>query len=228
VNLTGIPGATYSYNSNHLQLAAAMAVAASGLDIQSVVRKYLLEPYKMSSSSFAGPCPEFAGSLRTTARDYATFMRSLLNYTTLPKAIIDESEKDATPFISNFYTLYGDYGFGHFLMCFDSTHGFTRECADANVHLDPGAFGFIPMIDRKNGYYFQVVSALTSDAEYPLSGIPEYLAVALKPHIDAILLGPLLRPPAEDHAHYTPSLLSLGVADVNYCLDCKLNPENCA
>ena len=39
------------------------------------------------------------------------------------------------------YTLYGDYAFGHFLMCFDSVKGFTKECQEAQCHMDPGAYG---------------------------------------------------------------------------------------
>lgn len=98
---------------------------------------------------------------------------------------------------------------------------------NTQVHMDPGAFGFIPYIDRKNGYYLEVVAAETTPTgSYPLSGIPEYLAVALKPHVDAILSD---NPPdSEAHLHYTPSLFSLGLADVNYCLDCKLYPDHCA
>ena len=34
------------------------------------------------------------------------------------------------------YTLYGDYGFGHFLMCFDSVDGFTDACREAKSHMD--------------------------------------------------------------------------------------------
>ena len=88
--------------------------------------------------------------------------------------------------------------------------------------MDPGAFGFIPVIDRKRNYYIQLVEAEVAPfGQYPLSGIPEYLAVAMKKHADAILSSN--PPPAAAHEHHTPSLLSLSIADVNYCLDCKLN-----
>ena len=40
--------------------------------------------------------------------------------------------------MSDFYTLYGNYGFGHFLMCFDSVNGMTDECRQAMCHMDPG------------------------------------------------------------------------------------------
>ena len=33
----------------------------------------------------------------------------------------------------------------------------TRECAAAGVHADPGAFGYWPVIDRTKNYYSQLV-----------------------------------------------------------------------
>jgi len=165
--------------------------------------------------------------LITTGADYQNFLQGLLTYKAISKELVDASEEDNTPFISQDYSLYGDYGFGHFLMCFDSVDGFTEQCKQAKCHMDPGAFGFIPLIDRKHGYYMQLVAAeIAPTGSYPLSGIPEYLAVAIKPHVDAILSA---KPPAaEEHLHYTPQFLSLGVADVNYCLGCKLKPASCA
>merc|ERR1719326_1444064 len=144
----------------------------------------------MTDSFYAGKCPDFGGSLITTGADYEKFLSGLLTYKALKKSIIDASEEDSTPFMKDYYTLYGDYGFGHFLMCFDSVNGFTSECEEAQSHMDPGAFGFIPIIDRKYGYYVQVVAAETyPTGSYPLSGIPEYLAVAVKKHTDAIMSG---------------------------------------
>merc|ERR1719387_2596722 len=164
----------------------------------------------MTDSFYAGKCPDFAGSLVTTGADYEKFLAGLLGYKTLSKSIVDASEKDSTPFMKDYYTLYGDYGFGHFLMCFDSVRGFTERCREAMCHMDPGAFGFIPIIDRKYGYYFQVVAAeVYPTGSYPLSGIPEYLAVAIKPHVDAIISA---NPPdPSEHLTHSPDFLSLGV-----------------
>jgi CubicO group peptidase (beta-lactamase class C family) len=225
VKLIGTPGKVYSYNSNHLQLAAGVAVAVTGLDIHQVVQKYLLKPYNMTNSLYYGKCPDFGGSLVTTGEDYGRFLKGVLSYKVLSKEITDASEKDYTPFMSDYYTLYGDYGFGHFLMCFDSVYGFTDACREAKCHMDPGAFGFIPIIDRKYGYYVQVVAAeVAPTGTYALSGIPEYLAVAIKPHIDMIMSGH--DDPYAHASHQGP--LTLGVADVNYCLNCKLNPKECS
>jgi len=226
IALIGTPGEVYSYNSNHLHLAGAVAVAASKLSVQQVIHKYLTVPFGMNSSHYEGKCPDFAASLVTTGNDYESFLQSLLSYRYPSRAIIEASERDATPFLSDYYTLYGNYGFGHFLMCFDSYNGFTDACREAQLHFDPGAFGYIPIIDRKLGYYLQVVSAeIQPTGSYPLSGIPEYLAVAIKPHVDAIMSKS--PPDDEEHMHHTPSMLSIGVADVNYMLNCKLHPLQC-
>jgi len=227
VKLIGKPGAVYSYNSNHLQLAAAVAVTASGLNIEEVIYKYLLAPFGMADSFYMGKCPDFGSSLVTTGADYEKFMHGLLSYKTLKKSVIDASEQDYTPFMSDYYTLYGDYAFGHFLMCFDSVNGLTEKCKEAKCHMDPGAFGFIPIIDRKYGYYMEVVAAeIAPTGSYPLSGIPEYLAVAIKPHIDAIVSGQATNP--QEALTHSPRYLSMSVADVNYCVNCKLNPKACS
>jgi hypothetical protein len=202
-------------------------VAASGLDIKEVVHKYLVVPYGMTDSHYAGKCPDFAGSLVTTGADYEKFLSSILSYKTLKKSIVDASERDSTPFMKYFYSLYGDYGFGHFLMCFDNVRGFTTECKEAKSHMDPGAFGFIPIIDRKYEYYVQVVAAeIAPTGSYPLSGIPEYLAVAVKKHTDAIMSGANIA--YAEQAHHSPQFNSLTIADVNYCLNCVLNPKSCS
>lgn len=227
VKLIGTPGAVYSYNSNHLQIAAAVAVTATGLPIHEFTQRYLLGPYGMRHSYYKGNCPDFAGSLMTTGEDYGRFLHGILTYKVLPREIIEQSERDATPFLEANNQLYGHYGFGHFLMCFDMAAGFTRACTEARSHMDPGAFGFIPILDRKNGYYMQVVAAETAPTgEYALSGIPEYLAVAAKPHVEAIVAGRTGPTAAAEHAHH--DILSLSVADVNYVVDCKLHPAHCA
>jgi len=224
VKLIGKPGEVYSYNSNHLMLAAGVAMAASNLTWQEIADKYLFKRFGMTKSQYYGKCPDFAASLVTTGKDYGAFLHGITAYKGLSKAIIDESEKDYTPFMRHYPTLYGDYGFGHFLWCFDSMEGLTDACAEKQEHVDPGAFGFIPMIDRKNNYYMQLVSAeIAPTGTYTLSGIPEYLAVAIKPVVDKIILNdPAVAYVAGHHAY-----LSMSVADVNYCVDCVLHPKNC-
>mmetsp|Transcript_12419 Transcript_12419/g.27463 ORF Transcript_12419/g.27463 Transcript_12419/m.27463 type:complete len:414 (-) Transcript_12419:131-1372(-) len=224
VNITGTPGTVYSYNSYHLQLAGAVVQRATGLTMQQVLKKYLTDAYDMVDTSCEGPNPQLAICLTTTGRDYANFLSGVLGYSPLSKAIVDESEKDSTPFLAKWYTLYGDYGFGHFLSCFDSVNGFTKDCKNAQIHADPGAYGFYPMIDRKNQYYLEVVAYEHTAKTYPRSGIPEYLAQLVKPIVDDIMAG---KDVSDSSQHSTPAHQRMSLVDVNYIADCYLHPLHC-
>jgi hypothetical protein len=136
-----------------LQLAGAIAVKASGLGIQDVLDKYLYKAYGMDETSCEGTNPALAVCYTTTGHDYGKFLEGVLSYKPLSKEIVDASETDHTPFMAKEPTMYGDYGFGHFLFCFDNPRGFTDTCKEAQVHADPGGFGYYPLIDRKNGFY---------------------------------------------------------------------------
>ena len=250
----------------------------------------------MKSTTCAEPSldrPQLAICLQTVGDDYQNFLHATLAHTVLPKSLVDASEQDYTPFLNSSYSLYGDYGFGHFLECYDSVAGFTEECKKAQVyvrvlrlslafrwcpnmymhryalsrihvrctllvqcwmccfqqwlvycclcvsaglsvhlsikpaarplavgivqscgriptcarsHSDPGAFGYFPLIDRRLGYYMQVV-AYEAGQYYPRSGIPEYLRLAAKPLVDAIIEGN--HGESEKFAHHTPRTYEL-------------------
>lgn len=224
-NMSGRPGTVYAYNSYHLQLAGAVVCAATNLTIQEVMHKYAWGPYKMSSSYCNGTNPVLAGCVVTTPGDYDRFLSAQLGRTVLPKALVDASEFDYTPFLSNDYTLYGNYGFGHFLNCFDSVHGFTKECKEAQVHADPGAFGYYPLLDRRYGYYMQVAAFEIGNITYGRSGIPEYLAQLIKPVTDAIVTGDAYAPFEAQHS--TPGWQKLAFIDINYIAQCYLHPFSC-
>ena len=234
LNLTGSPGKTFAYNSIHLQLMGVVAhYATKGqLGIQEIFHKYYVVPYGMNETTCGDPGdtnPEIAVCLQTTGYDYQKFLQAQLTYSVLDKALVEESEKNYTPFLKNdtLFTIYGLYSFGHWLECYDSSYGFTDNCATANIHSDPGAFGYYPLIDRKNAYYMQVV-AYESGKGYPLSGIPEYLRLASKPLVDAVMSGEDTIVNGDSvFAHHTSSLKSLTIADVNYITNCALNPLTC-
>lgn len=225
-NMTGAPGETWSYNSVHLQLMGAVAVHASKLSIQQVVRKYLFEPYNLNETTcdYGDKNPQLAVCLQTTAADYSKFLQSTLSASVLSQEIVTASEVDATPFNRDGYQLYGLYGFGHFLECFDSSEGFTPACEAAMVHCDPGAFGFYPLIDRANGYYMEIV-AFEDGPFYPRSGIPEYLRLLAKPYVDAVMRG--AQHSAWLFGHHNPEFNSVSMSDVNYIVNCFVNPDSC-
>lgn len=228
------PGDCFSYNSNHLKLAGAMVMHATGLPIQGVLDRYLSQGLRMASSHCSytpegasrpirTPNPDLAVCLTTTGRDYGMFLDGMLRRTILTPEVIRESERDYTPgdMMGEGYTLYGHYGFGHFLECFDSYAGFTKECAAAQVHCDPGAFGYYPLLDRRYGYWAQVV-AYEHGMAYPRSGIPEYLRVLMKPYIDLIVRG---KDPYD--AKNADSLKTLSMDALDYVNDCYFHPAHC-
>ena len=208
-----------------------MATHATNRSIQSVLDTYLRKGLGMADTHCSytpkappgpstaprlepEPNPDIAVCLNTTGRDYGAFLGGVLSYSSLPRAIIDESERDYTPGdMAQFdnYTLYGHYGFGHFLECFDSYEGYSSACRAARVHADPGAFGFYPWIDRRYGYWAQIV-AFEHGASYPRSGIPEYLRVLIKPYVDVIVQG-------KDLYTHREQLKSLSMDALNYVND---------
>jgi len=224
----GRPGTVYSYNSVHLQLAGGLVSAITGLDIQQILAKYLFDAYGMVETTCLGTDgkgsnPTLAVCLNTTGSDYEKFLSGQLSMSVLSPTIIKASETDHTTFLKG-YSLYGHYGFGHFLECFDSPFGFTPACAAANTHIDPGAFGYYPLLDRKNGYYLNLV-AYENGKFYPRSGIPEYLGVAVKPIVDAIVRGDTNV--TYSVPHHDPKFNGLGLNDINYCMQCYVHPATC-
>eukprot|EP01065_Artemidia_motanka_P042081 TRINITY_DN557_c0_g1_i2.p1 TRINITY_DN557_c0_g1~~TRINITY_DN557_c0_g1_i2.p1 ORF type:complete len:409 (+),score=148.91 TRINITY_DN557_c0_g1_i2:103-1329(+) len=223
--LIGVPGKVFSYNSYHLQLAGAVASAATGLNIQEIIDKFLVKPYGMASTGCNGTNPVLAGCVQTTPADYGRFLGSTLGYSVLPKELVVTSEQDYTPFMTDYYTMYGNYAFGHYLLCFDSIAGYTPACKAAGVQIDPGAFGYYPAMDRRLNYYYQVAAYEHTNITYPRSGIPEYLAQLIKPIIDDIVTGSPNVSAAAGHS--TPEYRKLALADVNYISQCYFQPETC-
>ena len=90
----------------------------------------------------------------------------------------------------------GHYGFGHWVECFNNRgDGYalpTRCTADGGqeVHGDPGGLAYFPLINRhpathNHSYYLQVV---VNEVSKPvdLTGVPEFLRIAIGPIVDAV------------------------------------------
>merc|ERR1712054_385405 len=89
------PGTQFHYLSCHLQFAGAMAVAASGKNIQTLFKEYLYEPFNMSRPSWSPYFnPSMAGGIRTTGNDFEQLMHRLLANIALPKNVTDQMETD--------------------------------------------------------------------------------------------------------------------------------------
>jgi len=90
-----LPGEAFDYNSLHLQVAMAMACAASKMTPRELIKQNLLEPAQMTQTWWAGgDNPPMAFGIITSADDLDSFGRSYLNYMVLPKRIIEEMNKE--------------------------------------------------------------------------------------------------------------------------------------
>ena len=75
------PGTHWAYLTVHLQLAGAMAVAASGMEIDKLFEKYLYKPFNMSSTTWSPlKNPTMAAGITTTADDFEQLLQRLLTY----------------------------------------------------------------------------------------------------------------------------------------------------
>lgn len=188
------PGKTWSYISIHLQLAAAMAVSASGLAPDVIFQRYVYQPLGMNGTSwFPKKNPMMAAGIVTTGADFEKMLNKMLSYEFLGQKVLSEMEEDwSAPVSPCGDGWFGHYGMGHWFDCMGYGSGqakgssaqLSQWCADEKIQAGPGAFGFFPLIDRKRGYYMQIV--LKEDSKCR-SEIPEYLRILAKPLVDAIL-----------------------------------------
>lgn len=191
------PGTTWAYISVHLQFAGAMAVAASGLSPDKLFEKYLYKPLGMTETTWTPlKNPQMATGITTTGADFQKLLHGLLSYRFLGKKILDETERDwsAPPVVPCGDGWFGHYGMGHWFDCTGYAAGqdagasapLTPFCLREAIPSGPGAYAYYPLLDRKRGYYFQIVLAEDSTCR---SEIPEYLKVIAKPLVDAITEG---------------------------------------
>ncbi|CAE7584229.1 RANGAP1 [Symbiodinium necroappetens] len=194
--LTSPPGETWAYISIHLQLAAAMAVAASGLRPDKLFQKYLYDPLGMNGTTWTpARNPQFAFGITTTGSDFEKMLQKLLSYEFLGREVLSEMEKDwsAPPVSPCGDGWFGHYGMGHWFDCMGygsghdegSSAALSAVCLKESIQAGPGAYGYFPLIDRQRGFYMQIVLAEDSRCR---SEIPEYLRIITKPVVDALVL----------------------------------------
>lgn len=154
------PGAGFSYGPHHVQIAAAMAEAAGGASFDTLFAQYVATPLGMNQTTFVMASesnPWAAGGAQSTARDYAKLLRAMLAGGFITN--IDAFTQARTTGVPVLYapdaiTAAGDwkYALGSWSEC-DGSDYVASQCADQRVNSSPGAYGFTPWIDRKNGYY---------------------------------------------------------------------------
>ena len=72
------PGTTFGYSNENLEIAAAMAEAATGLSWSSLYDQYLRTPLNISSDSVYSGNKGAAGNLRISAEDYIKILSAAM------------------------------------------------------------------------------------------------------------------------------------------------------
>lgn len=114
------PNTTWTYLSGHLQFAGAMAVEASGKEIQQLYKEYLYEPYNMTGTSWQPFWnPTIAVGITTTAADFRNLLEGLLEHKPLSKSTLAQMERDYSkaPVSPSGDGWFGHYGMGHWWEC---------------------------------------------------------------------------------------------------------------
>ena len=156
------PGTTFFYGPSHMQIAVAMAVEATNIRWEEIVRQVLSEPLELSNTSYIIPSisnPRASGGAVSNAVDYAKVLKATLAGEFLSAEMISELTRVRT---SNDVTLeripqtardYGDwrYALGCWRECDEEIY--NPRCDDIGIISSPGAFGFYPWIDQANGYW---------------------------------------------------------------------------
>ncbi len=184
------PGSAFSYGPAHLQIAGAMAEAATGQTFPNLFRQNVANPAGMSSQTTysipSGTNPRLSGGGESTAEDYAAFLSAMLAgrlLTDIDTYVADRTaglpvlnEPDATEISGDWH-----YGLASWHECDDTP--FSSRCAAARLISSPGAFGWTPWIDFDRGYWALIAMYV------PIGGAQQGVALEqkLQPLINAYI-----------------------------------------
>lgn len=190
------PGTTWDYNEFHLQIMGAVLESVTGLSIDIIMGQHLKNLGMLNSSYLEPKNPDLSGNVVSTSNDYERFIIQYFNDKIIGQKLRLEVEEDWTPYplvnttlaSSLIQVFMGHYGLTNFYECpFLVARGwpdFPPECLENDVHSDPGLFGWLPLYDRKIGYWMQIA------AFKPLGAIRSAaLRYLLKPFVDAAIKG---------------------------------------
>ncbi len=170
------PGTTFSYGPEHLEIAAAIAEVAGGKSFDELFADYVATPLGMNCTRYvesivsapldltgracnaarlANANTWAAGGAVSSAHDYAKLLRAYLaggfiaNIDTflMPRTVGLQRGYVPASVSANDW----QYALGSWNEC--GSTSWNQTCADAKVNSSPGAYGWLPWIDRKNGYY---------------------------------------------------------------------------
>ena len=105
-NFSDEPGTSFFYGPAHMQIAAAMAVQATGERWGRLFRRYLYEPLGMTGvANYLLPTtenPRAAGGLVMSGENYAKLLTALVGGALLTEESMFELTRDHTPIGTRF------------------------------------------------------------------------------------------------------------------------------
>jgi D-alanyl-D-alanine-carboxypeptidase/D-alanyl-D-alanine-endopeptidase len=153
------PGTAFSYGPAHLQIAGAMAEAATRMSFGQLFRQQVGDVAGMSSTAFtipSGTNPRLSGGGVSTIEDYTAFLDAMRRGRLLTDVASYTADRTTGLPVLNAPDVTMTDGEWHYALtswreCDDKP--FSARCAATRLVSSPGAFGWTPWIDFDRGYW---------------------------------------------------------------------------
>lgn len=193
--LDTLPGESFNYGNEHMQIAALMMINARNQGIDTIMRQRLLDPLGVSRetrySQGSGDNPTYSGGMRSTGDDYGRVLGAVLKGDILKDRagfLADRVGARPTATVPNAISanrLSWHYGWGFWKECAGAAY--VAACDAAPIISSAGAFGFTPWIDFGRGYWAVIVMEEPLNRGYDPAQLSLALEQQLQPQIAAAL-----------------------------------------
>ncbi len=168
IKMDSKPGSQFSYGGISMQIAGRMAEIASGKTWDQLFYEKIARPLGITQISYTASTsasnPRIAGGAKANASDYLKYLEMIFNKgmyrgkRVLTEKAVNSMLADQTNGVPIAFSPYTQYK-ALLNSTADARYGMGcwRQVTDNKDNLpeisSPGAFGFTPWIDYKNGYY---------------------------------------------------------------------------
>lgn len=189
------PGYAFSYGPEHLQIAGAMIEKAGNSSFNTLFASHVTTPLGLTATNFpkaSASNPWTAGGGQSSANDFAILLRALLSGSFISdlNTFLSATSRNLPGgklYVPDIGSDIDEWEFanGSWVECDPGTGGanFATQCAANKINSAPGAFGWVPWIDRKNGYWAVIA------AENHLNGAGK--AVSLEQQLQPLIVAAL-------------------------------------
>lgn len=158
------PGKYFSYATMTFNFVAAAMEAVHQKKIGDLLVEYLIAPVGMEAMWVPYDKPVLGFNLYSSAKEMSKFLQAALGKRILPKFLHDEQERIEETFemYSTTNLGYGPYGMGMWGHCPGmGFRAWPEDCQLARRRSHPGCFGYYPVIDRRDGFYYNFLPRYT-------------------------------------------------------------------